>query len=84
MDYIIFKLKKAVVKGGDPADASARWDDVGYDIQTFTVPEASMGAIKSNHFQQKVEAVEGAGETDKENQSSNIISKDKDGSKGKK
>lgn len=50
VDFIIFKLKKGVVKGGDPADASARWDDVGYDISSFSVPEPSMGTIKSNYW----------------------------------
>ena len=53
VDYIIFKLKKAVVKGGDPGDATATWDDVGYDIQGFSVPEPSMGTLKSNHWKQK-------------------------------
>ena len=72
VDYIIFKLKKAVVKGGDASDATAIWDDVGYDIETFTVPEPSMGTLKSNHFVQKVDpAAQSAAEANKENTSAN-------------
>lgn len=73
VDYIIFKLKKSVVKGGDPGDATARWDDVGYDIESFTVPEPSMGTLKSNHFVQKVDPkTQEAADSNKENSSSNI------------
>lgn len=73
VDYIIFKLKKTVVKGGDPGDATARWDDVGYDIESFTVPEPSMGTLKSNHFTQKVEpSAKEAADSNKENSSSNV------------
>ena len=73
VDYIIFKLKKSVVKGGDPGDATARWDDVGYDIESFTVPEPSMGTLKSNHFVQKVDPkIQEAADSNKENSSSNI------------
>ena len=81
VDYIIFKLKKAVVKGGDPADGTARWDDVGYDIESFTVPEPSLGSIKSNHFKQKADPAQKSGDTDKENQSNNVANKDKIDSK---
>jgi hypothetical protein len=77
VDYIIFKLKKTVVKGGDPGDASARWDDVGYDIENFTVPEPSMGTLKSNHYVQKADpSTQAAADQNKENSSSNV-SKDK-------
>merc|ERR1712227_32896 len=70
VDFIIFKLKKAVVKGGDPADGTAIWDDVGYDIQSFSVPEPSMGTLKSNHWKQKQDPA--AATADKENTSANI------------
>lgn len=61
-----------MVKGGDPGDATARWDDAGYDIESFTVPEPSMGTLKSNHFTQKVvPSAKEAAESNKENSSSN-------------
>lgn len=73
VDYIIFKLKKAVVKGGDPADGTAIWDDVGYDIETFSVPEPTMGTLKSNHWKQKqLPSAAKAAEADKENASGNV------------
>lgn len=72
VDYIIFKLKKAVVKGGDPGDATATWDDVGYDIQGFSVPEPSMGTLKSNHWKQKEEPSTASSESNKENASTNV------------
>lgn len=71
VDYIIFKLKKDVVKGGDPADATARWDDVGYDISSFSVPEPSMGTLKSNYWKQKQDPAAAEAEANKENKSSN-------------
>ena len=70
VDFIIFKIKKSVVKGGDPSDATLRWDDVGYDIESFTVPEPSMGTLKSNFYTQKVDPATQAA-ADKENKSSN-------------
>merc|ERR1712032_647432 len=79
VDFIIFKLKKAVVKGGEPGDATVRWDDIGYDIESFTVPEPSMGTLKSNYFVQKVDpSTQEAAESNKENASTNV-SKDKQG-----
>ena len=72
VDYIIFKLKKTVVKGGDPADATASWDDVGYDIENFSVPEPSMGTLKSNYWKQKEDPAASKLESNKENTSSNI------------
>ena len=65
--------------GGDPDDATARWDDVGYDIESFTVLEPSMGTLKSNHFTQKADpSTKQTGDSNKENSSSNV-SNDKQG-----
>lgn len=46
VDYIIFKLKKK--------ESADKWDDVGYDIQNFSVPDHTTGIIKSNHWKQKL------------------------------
>lgn len=46
VDYIIFKFKKK--------ESAEKWDDVGYDIQNFSVPDHTTGIIKSNHWKQKL------------------------------
>ena len=60
VDFIVFKLKKKDVKKS--------WDDLGYDIQEFHIPESTTQYMRSNFLKQKSAEV---GETtepkDKEN-----------------
>ena len=43
VDYIIFKLKK------DPSEGkTGTWDDVGYDIQNFNIPDNRASYMRSN------------------------------------
>ena len=49
VDFIIFRIKKCdKVK----ANASKTWDDVGYDIQNFNLPESQF-YMRSNFLKQK-------------------------------
>lgn len=57
VDYIIFKLKKK---------SNKNWDDLGYDIQEFHVPE-SHHYMRSNYLKQ--ESAKVGEEADKENSS---------------
>ena len=43
VDYIIFKLKK-------DEDNKKTWDDLGYDIAEFHVPESSNSYMRSNYL----------------------------------
>lgn len=64
VDYIIFKLKKD--GSANPADAKTTWDQVGYDIKNFNIPD-NRGYMRSNFLKQKSAEV---GELEnKENQS---------------
>jgi len=50
VDYIVFKLKK------DESNKKT-WDDLGYDIKEFNIPESSNSYMRSNFLKQKTAEV---------------------------